>query len=371
MAYPRPKILSEIIVPSAGWDLDFSISVAGSYDTPLTATIPAGTYYMAWDAQSDDLVWRLEYEMKQAIIDAGLGTGRHPTVNLNSAHKIEIRFRGPNLSGAPQNHVELTLTTSSAELLAAIGFDGSSDLQSTGTNAILFTADYQHAYGWYADADGQLASLRVEDSQRTNTPQAVDLDGRSAAVQMGSYFENELVLQWLPRQLVYSRGVNYGDAPVGPYLRNVPLECWWHQAKLGHRFRVYREGRTDSTAPIDAMEATAYTNSSVTAAGKSFSVDPDEHLNRILMVLDRTTTAGLQPARFAISGHTAQTLTSYNTTGDRQSWLQAAADQTCYVLDQRYETYVVDLNGMSRFAPAERPGVDYHDISIPLLRYEA
>lgn len=372
MGYPRPKILTEITVPSGGWDLDFIVSVAGSLDTPLTATIPAGTYFISWDAQADDLLWEVAYRLRASIISAGIGAGRFPYVALDSDHKVVISFRGTGFDGAPTNDVEITWTTSNADLAAALGFDSTTDDQSLGVDRPEFTADYQHAFGWYADADGQLASLLTEDVPIVTTPQAVSYTGQSMAQYLGERYTNELALQWLPRALTHSRGIGYGASPLAPYQRNKGLQSWWEEAKLGRRFRVYRDGRTDDGAPVDRMESTTSDNASVTDAAKSMQTDPAEHLGRLLLVLDQASGAGLQPRRFRITTQTATAVTSPQNSPDGQIWIYATAtDKTCLILDQRYETYVVDLTSMSSFAPIERPTVDYYDITIPLLRYES
>jgi len=99
--------------------------------------------------------------------------------------------------------------------------------------------------------------------------------------------------------------------------------------------------------------------------------DPQEHYGRLLLVLDQNAIAGLQPRRFIIASHTATVATSPQASPDGQAWLYATGDPACLILDQRYETYVVDLSRMNSFEPIERPNVDYYDITIPLLRYES
>jgi hypothetical protein len=63
----RPKILTAVTVPTGGWDLKIYFSVAGAYDTDVTVTIPAGTYFLADDGQDDDFIRVLNTEIQEGL----------------------------------------------------------------------------------------------------------------------------------------------------------------------------------------------------------------------------------------------------------------------------------------------------------------
>ena len=380
MQYPRPKILTAVTVPSTGWTLKFTVSVAASLDAEVTATIAAGTYYVAWDGQSDDLLFALSAAMRAALVDGGLGTNRYPYARLNDENKVEIYFDGANfdgtlLGGGPDTDADDSLdwddAGTSSDLAAALGFSDASADSSTATAYPLFTGDYQHAYGWYADDDGQLASLLVEDSQIIETPQAIAYGGQVKQQQLGSRFTNELQLKWLSRAQTHSRGVGYGVAPVHPYTRNVALDCWWQAARLGTRFRVYREGRNEFSTPIDIGATTAADTTTVTDSAKAFVVSPQEHAGRLLHIRERFGNRTDDAGRFLVSSHTATVFTSPAAAPDGQNWEDVSGTQTYYVLDQLYRTYVLDLDKFKKFSPLELPAIDQYEINIPLLRYVA
>ena len=374
---PRPKILTEITVPTGGWALKFKISVAASLDTTLTATVPAGTYFISWDAQSDDLLWALADEMTDAI-DAGPGGLRSVYAQLNSDNKVQIIFNEAAFADAAgDNDVSILWSDAgtSDDLAAALGFDSTTDDTDLGTDFPIFTADWQHSHGWYADDDGQLESLLVEDHQVTDTPQAIAYGGQVKSTQMGSRFVNEIKLAWLGRALTFSRGVGYGTAPVHPYARNVPLECWWREAQQGKRFRIYREGRNSTNAAIEVGVEDASNASWVEDSSKSFDTDPQEHAGMCLHVLapryDSLNGNAAMAARFHIASHTAVRFTAANATPDDLFWSQGTAYDGYRIIPSRYETYVMDLAKMREFAPSEKPELDLYDITVPLLRYES
>lgn len=370
MAPHRPKILTRITVPTGGWDLNFIISDVGSLDTPLQATISAGDYYVAWDGQADDLLREVAFQMYTAIA-AGPGGFRFPYLQLNESGKVVFVFEGADFSGAPKEDVELTWTTSNADLAKALGFDNTSDDQSIGESQAEITADWQHSHGWYANADGQLGSLLLEDISIVNTAQAIAYPGQSYCQYHGERWENALGLQWLTRALTFSRGISYGSAPVWPYGRNVPLECWWREAQQGTPFRVYPEGRLNEDAAVITVYALASTSAWVQTSAISVETEPQVHAGRIFHIRDRLLKSGNQSARFAIDNHTATVFYSVDTQPSSTNWLPGAGDRICKILDQRYRTYVVDLARMGSFSPIEMPREDYYDVSIPLLRYES
>lgn len=373
MPIPWPKILTAVTVPSGGWDLDFIISDPGSLDTPLTATIAAGTYFLAWDYQDDCLLFALNKAMYDALVAAGVPNDQRPVnVYLDSDNKVNIHFSGDGYAGA-QNDVELTFSTSESDLIAALGFDSSSDPQSTADDNPTFTGTYQAGYSWYAAEDGQLISLLAEDNRITKTSQSISYAGNVASQQIGERYVNELQLDWLSRAQTFSRGVAYGSQAVNPYQRNEALECWWNEAAQGTRFRVYRDGRNRYTdGAIDRGTATGSSTFQLSDTGKNWDTDPDEHTGRTFETTHETTDTVSTPCRVlitGINGGTGLTATNGSIAGGLARF--AGGGINYWVLDQRYETYVLDVERMKRFAPEERPQIDRYKINIPLLRYEA
>jgi hypothetical protein len=367
MAIDRPKILTAITVPSGGWGLRFTVSDSGSLDTALDATISAGTYYVSWDGQSDDLLYEVSLQMKAAIT-AGPGGVRYPFVSLTSDNKVKFWFSGSGFTGAPGQDVEINWShaNTNANLAAALGFKTSADDQSTGADNPTFTADYAHGYGWYASEDGWLESLLVEDSSVTVAPQAVSYAGRVSTQQLAEQWRNELTLAFLTRAKTYSREVGYGSTPVNPYTRNAALECWWEEAKKGVRFRVYRDGRNDTTAAAEQGTATSDNTTTVTDSNKSLATDPQRYLH----ALYQGTSEDDADVRFRIASHTATVYTAPNAQASGATW-DAGASSVYYLIDQWYETYVVDVSSMREFAPEEIPNIDKYRITIPMLRYVA
>ena len=339
------------------------------------ATIPAGTYFLAWDWQDDDLLYQL-HDKLEAAVNAVDGFKR-VHVFLDSDNKVNILFFGEQIGvpgtgfvGAPDQDVRIDWTagTTDDDLAHALGFDPTADDQSTGVDRPLFTADWPSPYAWYANADGQLESLPTEPRCLVDVPQAIDSHGRSIAKRIGSRYTSELALQWLPSSIVYSRGVKYTEAQVDPYARNAPLECWWHEAKQGKRFRVYREARNDTGGHVDTVERNAYGSNWVQTT-KTLETDPQEYVGMLFHIPDMFSEKADMPGRFYIASNNAATAVFANDVTGLAAWF--TGDGTCYVIDGRYETHVLDMQAMTRFAPEEIAGVDYHNIRIPLIRYES
>lgn len=364
MAIHRPKILSPVVFDAAV-NFVFTVSVAGSLDTQKTAVVPAGTYYVAWDGQSDDLLHVLLTQMVAQL--SALGSTYYPSIYINDNAKVVFDFNGAHYTAGAgwEDDVRLDHTSSTAALVKALGFDHTADDTSTGTNYPEFVADYQHGYGWYSDADGQLVSLLVEDRHMVVTPQSISLAGYVASQFLGERFTNELVLDWLPRSLMHSREKAYTDAPVYPYARNVPLECWWQAAKDGTQFRVYREGRNGTDVFIEYGTADASSTTTMVDGAKSWDTDPQEFVGKLARSVDSRS----GHTRMYINSHTATTLTTTNANPNNRNY--ALAGQPIYIFDQRYQTYVVDLKAMSVWEPPGHDDEDYYSIAIPLLRYES
>lgn len=374
MAIWQPKILTAVTVPSGGWDLDFIISDAATLDTSLTATIPAGTYFVAGDNQSDDLLFQVMEQMRAAILAGPGASNRFIYCGFDydtKPYKVKFWFNGSLFvdSAGHENDVELTWTTSHTDLAAALGFKTDADDQDTGTDNPTFTADYPHAWGWYATEDGQLEELPVEDRNEVEFAQATTFAGQVKTVQYAERYKSEMVLSYLTRAQTHSRGVAYGAVPVYPYNYNEPLECWWEAAKGGTRFRVYRTERYGSDSPTEIGINDAASSSVLRDSGKSWDVDPQSYKG---MVVDFETnpTNGTADARFYISSHTAIILNSPNPNPTDSSW-DPGASKTIYIQPNTYETYVVDLARMREWAPEELGQIDKYRVTIPLKRYVA
>lgn len=364
MAIPRPKILTPVTF-AAAQDFVFTVSVAASLDTQKTAVVPAGTYYIAWDGQADDLLHVLLTQIVAQL--SGEGSTYYPSVKLDTDNKFAIRWDGTHYEDSVgwENDVSLDHTSSTAALVKALGFDNSADDSSTGTDFPTFTADYQHGYGWYANADGQLVTHLVEDRNMAVTPQSVSLSGRVTSQNIGERFTNVLELAWLDRDQTHSAGVGYVTTPVYPYAWNQPLECWWREAMQGTEFRVYREGRNDTDPYIETGVADASSGTTMVDAAKAWATDPQEFKGK----LATSTDSRGGTTRMYISSHTATALTAPAAYANLRNY--AWTGQTYYVLDQPYRTYVVDLEKMKEFAPTEHQDEDYYSVTIPLLRYES
>jgi hypothetical protein len=366
MAIPRPKILSVITVPTGGWTFRLAVSAAGNYDTDITATVAAGDYFLAWDMQSDDLFYELMDKIEAAIVSAGVNNVK-PYFYFNSSNRVVIGF---DTNGGFSDAVKLKWTLTTAALAGVLGFSTAADTTSTAVLNPSFTADYDPAYCWFAEEDGQLANHLVEESSMVKAVQSISLSGRVTTQRLARTFEQTLELAWLTRERTFSRDTAYSTAPVPPYYRNRGLECWWKQAQTGTRFRVYRDGiqtssmtASQQTNMSEAGVLTAASSTTLTDTAKAFSVEPQTYKSSLI----KTYNADLShPVRMLISSHTA-TVFTLPTQPFGIAW--GAAGQRYYTFDQRYTTCVVDLMKMMTFLPQEIAALDRYNISIPLLRY--
>ena len=376
MAYPRPKILTRVTVPTGGWAWDIDVSVAAQYDTNLTGTVPAGDYYVSGDHQSDDLLYALANSFFAQYVGAVDEFGSmiydiHPT-----SHKVRIQFfnalEGSNFEGTPKNNVRMNLDSWDADLCAALGFDGSAAVSSTGTDYPVFTADWHHAYGFYCDEDGQGDIIPVDRSMAF-VLQDKSISGKVKTQFFGESFASDLSLQFLERYeqnrtKVFSDGIGYGVAPTWPYSRNEPLECWWEEARKGIEFRVYRDAFLDVARASETGTSTDASTSDLNDTNKSFSTQwPGRVLYVPVFPIGETITQS-----FYISSNTSTRITVANALllacgvdGD----LSLDGGNPYYLFEHTYKTYVADLKRMSEFAPRELPVIDRWNIRIPLLRY--
>lgn len=370
MGIPRPKILTAITVPTGGWVMKWYLSDAAQYDTAKTATIAAGTYFMAGDNQSDCFLFELVTKMHAQH------TGNFSSVDLiidiaEDTHKVEIKFDSLTDATPPLNDVKLAWTEEDgASIAAVLGFDSSADDAITADDHPVFTADWQHGYGWYANEDGLLESLMVEDASEVRSLQSRAISGKVKTQRMSAgLYKNELRLQFVKRARMFSRQVGYGTANVQPYERNEGLECWWQDARGGTEFRVYRDGRqTPNTQALVNGNSTGATTTTLTDSGRSWDIDPQKYKGMILRKPTFSQNATHVGQSFYISSHTATVVTVANAHPSGLLVSQGAA--IAYeIYDLTYQTYVVDLQNMSEFVPEEIPQIDRYNITIPLLRY--
>lgn len=372
MSIVRPKILTAVTVPTGGWDIKVYFSAAGAYDTPKVCTVPAGTYFLADDGQDDDLIYQLNVALQAGITSAGFANAYSFVWIDPTTHKVHIQFGGAYFVGADSD-VKLAWTESDSGLYQALGFDGSADDANTADKPE-FAADWQHAYGWYADEDGQLEHMPIQDTNIVVAWQATALTGRTKSQLVGDRNTSYLKLAFLERCFsgrakVFSGGVAYGAAPVYPYERNQPLECWWLEARRGTRFRVYASAYriaantiySGNVAIVDADECTI---------NATLDTDPQELAGCLLAFHDLTQALGITAHEtFYINSHTVDTLTVANA---HPSGYAFSEDDPVYIFRHPYQTYVIDLEQMTRFEPMQLgDGLDRFNISIPLKRYVA
>ncbi len=363
-----PKILSAIV-----WDSSKQLRLVakaaqgGAFDTAVDITIPAGTYYIAADNQTDDLLYQImslayagleltsiaEYDNGTAAGKPFLGINSDGKVTISIGGGIDLRFAWGSLDGAT--------------IGAILGFTTSGNLDITSGTS---TANYQSAYAWYAGTEPIGVEHGLEDVSVADAPQAMSTSGATRTTFLDERFRNYLALRAVPQLRMWSGGVGYTGTPRDPYARNVPLECWWEHARTGEPFRVYLDGTFPSASEFASVAdlagtiAAASTTTTLTDSGKSLSTEPQTHAGKVLHVVDFGPDG--QDVRFYISSHSATVYTVPNALHNTQFDANATA---YYVLGQRYRTYVVDLNSMREFAPDELPNILEYDITIPLLKY--
>lgn len=367
MSVPQPKILTAIIVPDGGWSTRIQISDATPFDTNINFTIAAGTYYMAWDHQSDDFLHAFCTAFSAAAATAGFATAVMSGY-MTSAHKVGLAFHGAHFTGSNDRQVKIVWTNGNGPSIAAIlGFDGSADDSSTGTAYPHFTGDYQHSHAWYADADGRCEELLVEDINEVTSLQSVAHSGKVVTQFISGRFKNMLKLRWLPVEKTFSRGISYTVAPVYPYTRNNGLECWWRTAREGRPFRVYWDGCSIDTARGVKYVETSGTTTTVTISGVTLQTDPMRWSERLLYIPVWNANGTSFPERFYVTSHTGTVFTVPN--ADSSGLALGANDDEVHLFEQRYRPYVLDLEQMQEFAPREAARHGLYDIDIPLRLY--
>ncbi len=380
MSIPRPRICSVITVPSGGWQLRVKATVAAQYDTSITATIPAGDYFMAGDNATGDFLYTL-WSAFDTAANTALATDHITYWWIDDDHKVNIHFAGgayEDAGGAPsENDVKIEWTALNGPSIAAVlGFDGSADDTSTSVDHPTFIGDWHHGYAWYADEDGYLKNDLVEDADEATGAQVVTPGGYVKTQYVGSKFTNELALQFVTREKMFSGDVGYGTASTYPYERNEGLQCWWKEARQGKRFRVYRDWNHNTDLAPDYVVPTGGDGTYVTQAGKAWSMDPDEWAGCIVYVdghVDNflASTTGKFRVRIASVGTSI-------TAGDKLTFVSTQTPgfefsdvDECWLFRTPFRTYVLDVDKMSQFKPVELPNIDRYDITIPLRRYES
>lgn len=376
----RTKILSVITVPTGGWVLPFQLSDVSQFDTSLNATIAAGDYFMAWDQQSDDFCKAVATAITVAVRagPAAFATGVC-TVDINpTTHKVNVGFEdgaGSVFQNSMRRRVKIRWTTTDGPSVAAVlGFDSSTDSSSTGQNDPIYTGGYHHAYGWYADDDGLLQRDLAENSQDVLAEQSKHPSGYIKTQYLGTRFENILSLAFLPRAKTLSANRGYTESPVWPrnggetYLRNAALECWFMRAVQGKRFRVYRDSEINTAKAADSSSSnTSASLTTLTDAGKAWSVEPFRWTGRILYLPNWSANSqGARPLCTYISSHTTTALTVSS-----NGYINLTDSDPYYILDHPFDTFVLDVGKMSRFAPVEMDAIDLFNVEIPLLKYVA
>jgi hypothetical protein len=168
---------------------------------------------------------------------------------------------------------------------------------------------------------------------------------------------------------MFSRGRQYGEAPVHPYERNAGLECWWYEAIGGRAFRVYRNGRaehgTDYSRAYDRGSMSGATPTVLTDAARAWGTEPQRHAGQLLLI-ESFSDDGDKPLRLHITSNTATTITTYGEACGRD----LDNDGTLYsVYEGIYKTRVLDIQRMSEMTTTEIEAINRYHIEIPMLRY--
>lgn len=363
MPGPKIKILPAITIPSGGWTLKVYITDTVQFDTGVTATMSAGTYYMSNDNQSDCFLWELMDKLYDALDALGAGGGKDdyngsdylgkPILWIdNATQKVKI------LLGGETADMRFSWSENDGDSIAdVLGFNSATVNDYTGTT---LTADWQHAYGWYDD-EGAAADYIVEDIAEPNVLQSVAPSGHVKTTYIDTLYKNTLELQLVKRLRMWSGGIGYAEESIDPYERNVPLECWFKEAEQGIQFRVYEYNQWDTTLALRTGTATGgSTTTLIDSIIGGFDADPQEHKGQIIEI-DGATEGIL---RYYISSHTTTTFTLPNALLNVDL---NGEDYTIY--DMRYRTYVLDLRAMRAFAPVEVSRTNRFNLIIPMRKY--
>lgn len=366
MAIPYPKILTAFTLDSA---LTLQLYIGAAYGTSIEATIAAGTYFVRWDGQSDDFLRELHracYVALDASAEAGYNASDilgKPLFSINSDHKVVIAIK----TDAGQKIRFKWSEDNGATVAGILGFDPAVDTDVE--PGLPKTANWQHAYGWYASAAGQFPGDLIEDEETAQAAQARAIGGQTATQYLASVYGNNIPLRFLARLDTYSRGIGYTTAPVHPYERNRGLECLWRAIRDGTRFCFYRDSQIDTALAEEpgVTDVAIGTSTTIEVTGKAWGTDPQEHAGKLALIPNWDNNS--HAMRYFVSSHDANTITVPNSIHNTDAG--GIANTAAYLFDQPYQTYVLDLGKMKSFAPKELEAIDLYDIDIPVLRYIA
>jgi hypothetical protein len=372
MAIPRPRICTRVTIPTGGWAFQADISDGVQYNTAIDVTLSAGDYFVSGDGQSDDLLFELATQIAGDGNWPGADAYFGVTVNPSTL-KTHMIFCGDFFEGVPGRSVRIDWPNCAAGLASALGFDNAAADTSTISDHPTFTGDYETAYNWWANDDGQLINLNVENQSLVNAIQATALDGTTKTQEIGSRHTAMLQLHYLDRDQTFSQRVGYGTAPVYPYERNRGLECWWEEVKGGTEFRVYRDQYIATARAAEQGSWTAQDTTTMTDAGKAWDTEPQEWDNAVLYIPDWGENSAKRtiPMYYFINASTATVLTVANAHPSGLDVGGSGSAGVYYLFHHRYDTYVVDSGQMKSFQPGDHDSLDHYNIAIPLKRYVA
>ena len=378
----RPKILSAIVVPTGGWAFVIDLSKTTDYDTAVTATLPAGTYYLSDDHSSSDLLDALCKVLTTAIQATGSPFSSSLAYGwLDAAHKVNLAF--PGGWGGSATKIKISWSNTNPSLVLALGGPSASG-GGTGIDATMTAADttytcpYPHAYGWYADGDGWLKMMPLADIASMQVLQARSLGGLVRSQQISSIlYDSNIAIELIPNVNMLSFGNLYGYDPPYPAVRNQPLECLWYDIVGGKQFRIYRNYSTSSARNNGGFTANGGSSSSLTnSAGSIWTTSQWVGFGALGSVVFPLAYGGgnlSYPAQPAITANTASSLTVGLLPGSPDIYNAVSAGWV--FVPQAYQTYVIDASEkgdtVPKFAPVEVPNLDQFNISIPLMRYVA
>ena len=382
----RPKLLSVITVPAGGWLFRVQLSDAGAYDHTANATLAAGDYYLSGDGASTDLLCELCTKATAAIraLGAPFATGFVYSW-IDPTHKVNLYFVQCSAAAAARP-IKIVWTACAAGLALALGFDTAAD---DVLNAVPLSkqADYHHAYGWYCDEDGCLASKPLVDTISAQMQQARSLGGVVRTQRMSSWLhDSNFNLEFLTNTKTFSDETVYGSLPPYPRNRNEAFECLWYEIAGGKQFRFYRNYSavsTPSSFSDSAVRCEARCISTGSGGGYEW-VSPDfvndqfngGHIVGMIWSIVDAVLAGnsLGVPYTSIINDVIHSFAGANCAlgvnippGLAVGFLWGNHG----LLYPCHQTYVIDVNQSGKFEPQEITGLDRFNISFKMMRYVA
>lgn len=378
----RPKILSAVVLST---DETWAITLDyGGSPQNVSATIPAGRYFVAADGTSDDLIWKMCSLMTTAMRALG-GAFANTWVFgfIDANHKVNFIFE-PILDTYP---IRFRWSATGATLRKALGVGANDETISAGVydDDQQYTAPAQHGFGWYAEEDGQLENKPVFDLPSAKILQERSMGGIVLTQRLSEYlYDSFFRLAFLPEDLTWSDGKSYGEEQTNGKTKNRALEHWFREAMNGTEFRFYRDYRSDLNSGDDrlpnkiqqSLDATSAGVGTITDSTKSWAVN--EFVGHTLHVPYAFQSPGGKPCRWYITANTATQLTLQNqwfsdefTTGESFVSYGTGNGYLGFIEDTRYGVYVLDVTKAPVFSPEEMPGINHFNITVPVLRYVA